>query len=215
MFGINSTEMEDIKNLIIDLGGVLVNLTRNCCIEAFEALGVENIRDQIVNGFQQKDLFESFEEGIISVKEFHNGIRAWSGKYLSDEQIDEAWVAMLGDLPEYKLRLLLSLQERYRIVLLSNTNEIHWKWIEANDFAYQGLCAQDFFQRIYLSYELHMSKPSLDIFRYVLNDAGFEARETMLIDDSIVNCRAAEQLGMLSYAPRPDEDWSHLFFRDK
>lgn len=122
--------MEGIKNLIIDLGGVLINLTRNRCIEAFENLGVENIREQITNNYQHKDLFERLELGTISVEQFRDDIRALSGKPLTDEQIDTAWIAMLGDVPENKLRLLLELRERYNTMLLSNTNELHWKWSE-------------------------------------------------------------------------------------
>ena len=182
--------MEGIKNLIIDLGGVLINLTRNRCIEAFENLGVENIREQITNNYQHKDLFERLELGTISVEQFRDDIRALSGKPLTDEQIDTAWIAMLGDVPENKLRLLLELRERYN---------------------YQGLCAQDFFHKIYLSYELHMLKPNADIFEYVLKDSNLLAEETMLIDDASVNCRAAELLGMKSYMPQQREDWSHLF----
>ena len=87
--------MEGIKNLIIDLGGVLINLTRNRCIEAFENLGVENIREQITNNYQHKDLFERLELGTISVEQFRDDIRALSGKPLTDEQIDTAWIAML------------------------------------------------------------------------------------------------------------------------
>lgn len=155
--------MEGIKNLIIDLGGVLINLTRNRCIEAFENLGVENIREQITNNYQHKDLFERLELGTISVEQFRDDIRALSGKPLTDEQIDTAWIAMLGDVPENKLRLLLELRERYNTMLLSNTNELHWKWSEDTYFSYQGLCAQDFFHKIYLSYELHMLKPNVDI----------------------------------------------------
>ena len=102
--------MEGIKNLIIDLGGVLINLTRNRCIEAFENLGVENIREQITNNYQHKDLFERLELGTISVEQFRDDIRALSGKPLTDEQIDTAWIAMLGDVPENKLRLLLELR---------------------------------------------------------------------------------------------------------
>ena len=191
--------MEGIKNLIIDLGGVLINLTRNRCIEAFENLGVENIREQITNNYQHKDLFERLELGTISVEQFRDDIRALSGKPLTDEQIDTAWIAMLGDVPENKLRLLLELRERYNTMLLSNTNEL------------QGLCAQDFFHKIYLSYELHMLKPNADIFEYVLKDSNLLAEETMLIDDASVNCRAAELLGMKSYMPQQREDWSHLF----
>ena len=114
--------MEGIKNLIIDLGGVLINLTRNRCIEAFENLGVENIREQITNNYQHKDLFERLELGTISVEQFRDDIRALSGKPLTDEQIDTAWIAMLGDVPENKLRLLLELRERYNTMLLSNTH---------------------------------------------------------------------------------------------
>ena len=163
--------MEGIKNLIIDLGGVLINLTRNRCIEAFENLGVENIREQITNNYQHKDLFERLELGTISVEQFRDDIRALSGKPLTDEQIDTAWIAMLGDVPENKLRLLLELRERYNTMLLSNTNELHWKWSEDTYFSYQGLCAQDFFHKIYLSYELHMLKPNADIFEYVVEIA--------------------------------------------
>ena len=203
--------MEGIKNLIIDLGGVLINLTRNRCIEAFENLGVENIREQITNNYQHKDLFERLELGTISVEQFRDDIRALSGKPLTDEQIDTAWIAMLGDVPENKLRLLLELRERYNTMLLSNTNELHWKWSEDTYFSYQGLCAQDFFHKIYLSYELHMLKPNADIFEYVLKDSNLLAEETMLIDDASVNCRAAKLLGMKSYTPQPREDWSHQF----
>lgn len=203
--------MEGIKNLIIDLGGVLINLTRNRCIEAFENLGVENIREQITNNYQHKDLFERLELGTISVEQFRDDIRTLSGKPLTDEQIDAAWIAMLGDVPENKLRLLLELRERYHTMLLSNTNELHWRWSEATYFSYQGLRAQDFFHKIYLSYELHMLKPNADIFEYVLKDSNLLAEETMLIDDASVNCRAAELLGMKSYMPQPREDWSHLF----
>lgn len=203
--------MEGIKNLIIDLGGVLINLTRNRCVEAFEGLGVENIREQITNNYQHKDLFERLELGTISVERFRDDIRSLSGRPLTDEQIDTAWIAMLGDIPTEKLDLLLELRKRYNTMLLSNTNVLHWEWARDHFFTYQGHTAADFFEKIYLSYELHMLKPNTDIFEYVLRDAGLSPEETMLIDDAAVNCRGAESLGMKSYMPQPREDWSHLF----
>ena len=206
-----SDYMGEIRNLIIDLGGVLVDLTRNRCIEAFERLGVENVRERLANDSRHKDLFERLELGAISVECFHDDVRRLSGRPLTDGQIDDAWIAMLGGVPERKLRLLLELRERYRVVLLSNTNEIHWKWSADTYFSYRGLAASDFFERIYLSYELHMLKPDTGIFEYVLNDAGFLPAETLLIDDASANCKAAEALGMRTYAPQPREDWSCLF----
>ena len=188
--------MEGIKNLVIDFGGVIINLTRNRCIEAFESLGVANIREQIVNNYQHKDLFMKIELGSITVAEFREGIRHLTRQPLTDEQIDAAWIAMLDDVPDYKLDLLLDLRKHYNTMLLSNTNEIH---------------ASDFFNHIYLSYRLHLLKPDAEIFEYVLQDADIRPEETLFIDDAVPNCRTAESLGFHTYTPQPREDWSHLF----
>ncbi|RHR61315.1 HAD family phosphatase [Parabacteroides sp. AF17-28] len=203
--------MEGIKNLIIDFGGVIINLTRNRCIEAFESLGVKDIREQIVNNYQHKDLFMQVEIGSITTAGFRDGIRRLSGQALTDEQIDNAWIAMLDDVPDYKLNLLLDLRKHYNTMLLSNTNEIHWEWSERTCFSYKGHHVSDFFNRIYLSYKLHMLKPNADIFEYVLQDAGIKPEETLFIDDATPNCRTAESLGLHTYTPEPREDWSFLF----
>lgn len=204
--------MEGVKNLIIDLGGVIINLTRNRCIEAFEQLGVPDIRESIVNNYQHKELFMQIELGTITSSEFRDDIRRLSGQPLTDVQIDTAWIAMLGDVQESTLDLLLDLRKRYNTMLLSNTNEIHWQWSEQNYFSLKGHQASDFFNHIYLSYELHMLKPNANIFEYVLKDAGICAKETLFIDDAVPNCRTAESLGMHTYTPQPKEDWSHLFY---
>lgn len=203
--------MEGIKNLVIDLGGVIVNLTRNRCIEAFEQLGVTNIRENIVNNYQHKDLFMQLELGHISRERFYEGIRHLSQQPLTNAQIDEAWIAMLGEVPLYKLDLLLELKKKYNTFLLSNTNVIHWNWIAETAFNYKGYSVNDFFDRVYLSYELHMIKPNTDIFEHVLNDASLRSEETLLLDDSLPNCRTAEAMRMKAYNVNPREDWSFIF----
>ena len=200
--------MEGIKNLIIDFGGVIINLTRNRCVEAFENFGVPDVRDRILNS---KDLFMQIEMGTITSAEFRDGIRHLTRQHLTDQQIDAAWIAMLDDVPAYKLDLLMELRSKYNTMLLSNTNEIHWLWAEKNSFAHNGHQAGDFFNKIYLSYELNMVKPNADIFEYVLQDAAIDPAETLFIDDAIPSCRTAEALGIRTYAPQPREDWSHLF----
>lgn len=202
---------EGIKNLIIDLGGVIVNLTRNRCIEAFEQLGVADVRENVVNNYQHKDLFMQLELGLISAAEFRSGIRRLAGRPLTDKQIDRAWMAMLGDIPAARLDLLLALRGRYRTFLLSNTNVIHWEWIRQNLLCREGVSASDFFHKIYLSYELHKLKPNADIFDYVLQDAALRPEETLLIDDAPANCRMAEQLSMRAYNVEAGEDWSAIF----
>lgn len=200
--------MNGIKNLIIDFGGVIINLTRNRCVEAFESFGVPDVRDCILNS---KDLFMQIEQGTITSAQFRDGIRHLTQQRLTDQQIDAAWIAMLDDISGYKLDLLMKLRGKYNTMLLSNTNEIHWQWAEKNSFAYQGHQASDFFDKIYLSYELKMLKPNADIFEYVLNDAAIKPEETLFLDDSTPNCRTAESLGIRTYTPQPREDWSHLF----
>lgn len=203
--------MEGIKNLIIDFGGVIINLARNRCIEAFERLGVADVRDNIVNNYQHKDLFMQLELGTVTPAEFRDGIRRLARRPLTDDQIDAAWIAMLDDVPGYKLDLLLDLRKRYNTMLLSNTNLIHWEWAERTCFSYKGHQAADFFNRIYLSYQLQMLKPDACIFEYVLRDAAILPEETLFIDDAAVNCRTAESLGMQTYMPQAREDWSSLF----
>lgn len=202
--------MEGVKNLIIDFGGVIVNLTRNRCIDAFARLGVD-VREQLSNNYFHKDMFMAIEIGQMTPAEFRDAIRLLTPQKLSNKQIDDAWILMLDDVPDYKLDLLLRLKNRYKTLLLSNTNELHWTWSEKHIFSYKGHQAADFFHNIYLSYELHMLKPNADIFEYVLKDAGIKPEETLLIDDAQPNCQTAGSLGILTYAPEAREDWSHLF----
>lgn len=202
--------MEGIKSLIIDLGGVIINLTRNRCIEAFAQIGVD-VHEQLGSVHDHKELFMQVEIGAISAADFRNGIRCRSNQLLTDKQIDDAWIAMLDDAPSYKLELLLRLQKEYNTMLLSNTNIIHWEWAEQNIFTYQKHTVNDFFRKIYLSYELHLLKPNTEIFEYVLNDAKILPHETLLIDDASVNCLAARELGIKTYTPQAREDWSFLF----
>jgi len=202
--------MDGIKNLIIDFGGVIINLTRNRCIDAFAELGVD-VREQLGSIYHHKDLFMQLEMGELSVNEFREGIRKRSSRILTDKEIDDAWISMLDDVPESKLDLLLQLRKEYQTLLLSNTNIIHWEWSVQNIFSYKGHPIHDFFRKIYLSYELHKIKPNADIFEFVLNDARIVPEETLFIDDALVNCKTAESLGIHTYTPEPREDWSFLF----
>lgn len=200
----------NIKNLIIDLGVVLIDLNRTRCIEEFKKLGVENI-DTMVDVCHHDDIFNQFEKGDITPKEFRDKIRTLSTKKLTDAQIDTAWNAFLETIPAYKLDFLLHLRKHYMVYLLSNTNAIHWNWICKKSFAYKGFRAKDFFEEMFLSFELHQAKPDKDIFRTLLSETGIKPGETFFIDDSVENCEVANGLGIETYTPGAKEDWRHLF----
>ena len=104
---------------------------------------------------------------------------------------------------------LLELRKKYVVYLLSNTNEIHWQWSCLHAFRYKAFRAEDFFEHIYLSYEMKMAKPDADIFQKVLDETGILPNETLFIDDSEANCRTAEALGISTYTPKAHEDWRH------
>lgn len=199
-----------IKNLLVDFGGVLINLDRERCIDNFKKLGLKEA-EKLLGIFHQQGVFMQQEQGLITSAEFRDSIRQTIGKEVTDEQIDAAWNSFLMDIPSYKLDLLLKLREKYVVYLLSNTNEIHWRWSCEHAFPYRGFRAEDFFEKIYLSYEMKMMKPDAGIFEAVLADAGIDPQQTFFIDDSDANCQAARTLGISTYTPKAGEDWGHLF----
>ncbi|NCC10480.1 MAG: HAD family phosphatase [Bacteroidia bacterium] len=199
-----------IKNLLIDFGGVLIDLDRQRCIESFRQLGFNEMEEMLGESHQQ-GFFLQHEKGLISSTEFRLNLCERMGKMVTDKQIDAAWNSFLVGIPKYKLDLLLKLREKYVVYLLSNTNDIHWQWACKNAFTYHAFRVEDFFEKIYLSYEMKQVKPEAEIFQAVLNDTGIDPEETFFIDDSAANCATAEQLGIASYTPKAGEDWSHLF----
>ena len=199
-----------IKNLIIDFGGVLIDLDRQRCIENFAKLGMSNV-EAMLDVCHQQGFFLQHEKGLITSAEFRNAIREQIGKVVTDARIDAAWNSFLGSIPTYKLDLLLKLREKYVVYLLSNTNEIHWKWSCKHAFHYKAFRVEDYFERIFLSYEMKMVKPDVAIFEKLLEETGIDPKETFFIDDSTENCRVAETLGISTYKPKACEDWSHLF----
>lgn len=198
-----------IKNIIFDWGGVLIHLDRGRCAQAFAECGIE-VGDELTNPYGQRADLMDFERGLMSVAEFHDTVRRVYGRQLTDEQIDYAWNALLVGIPTYKLDKLLELKERYRLFLLSNTNAVHWEE-GRKQFDYRGLRAEDFFERIFLSNEIHELKPSPEAFIKVAQLADIKPEETLFIDDLETSCKSAEALGFHTYCPVANTDWVSSF----
>ena len=205
--------MKKIKNIIFDFGGVLLNLDRQACIDAFVSLGFDNV-DTYLNDYRQKGIFRQLEMGEVSVCEFFDGVRKAIGKPISDEQIADAWAQFVLDVPDQKLNLLLELQKKYRVFMLSNTNDIHVQRTFPRYFEKDGHTLSDYFEKVYLSNELNMTKPDACIFEYVLQDASIQADETLFIDDAEPNVEAARELGFQTYQAKPGDDLSFLLSLD-
>ena len=197
-------------NIVFDFGCVLVDLDKQRCVEAFKAIGAGAV-SAYVDECRQEDLFHDLETGAITVEEFCCEVRRKSpGCTATDAQICHAWNALLTGIPQRRIERLVDLGLRHRLFLLSNTNAIHWTKAVADYFPYDGKNVTDYFQGIFLSYEMHMVKPETAIFEQMLHQAGIDAADTLFIDDSPANCAAAEALGIRSLHVRTGDEWLSL-----
>ncbi len=190
--------MQNIRNIIFDLGGVIMNIDFRKTEEAFHVLGLENFSNHI-SQFHITDFFEKYETGELSDEEFITGIRGMAGKPLSREQIVGAWNALLLDFPPERIALLKELKTKYRTFLLSNTNSIHHDQFQEKLKREQGVYLEDLFEKAYYSHTARLRKPEAAIFELVLNENNLVPAETLFIDDTASNFPQAEKLGIQVY----------------
>ena len=199
-----------IRNIVFDLGGVLVDLDFKAAINGLQKAGFANVKEQL-QAFDCEGIFQKFELGEMTADEFRSAIRENSTVSLTDEEVDGLWNAMLLEVPREKLELILHLRGKYMVYLLSNTNSIHWDYVCKNAFNYRGFRVDDYFEETFLSYEMHLAKPDKAIFEKVLEEANLLPEETLFIDDSEANCQAAEELGIHTHHYHIGDDLSKIF----
>lgn len=188
-----------IKNILFDLGGVILNIDYQRTSEAFKMLGVENF-DQLYSQAQQSHLFDKLETGTITEADFRNEIRIISGINLTNEQIDKAWNAMLLDLPKERIDLLQKVRNNYKTFLLSNTNSIHLKAYTENLFQQHSIKSlAELFDKEYFSHILQLRKPDTNAFHHILKENFLNADETLFIDDSIQHVVGAKKAGLKAF----------------
>lgn len=188
--------MGQIKNIIFDLGGVIINLDIPKTISEFNKLSNQSF-ESIYNQLQQTPVFDLFDKGQITEKDFFVELKKALQNDVTDEELLFAWNAMLLDFPKHRLELLSKLKPNYRLFLLSNTNESHVLEFEKTLFTshgYQNL--EPFFEKVYYSCRMNQRKPNADIFESVLNENNLIAEETLFIDDSPQHVEGALTLGI-------------------
>ena len=201
---------KNIKNIVFDLGGVLIDLDFKSAINGLQKAGFTNVKEQL-QAFDREGIFQKFELGEISADEFRASIRENSNVSLTDEEVDSLWNLMLLEIPREKLELILDLRGKYMVYLLSNTNSIHWDYVCKNAFNYRGFRVSDYFEKTFLSFEMHLAKPDKAIFEKMLEDANLLAEETLFIDDLEANCKAAEEVGIHAHHYHIGDDLSKIF----
>lgn len=183
-----------IKNLLFDLGGVIMDIRRENCEEAFRQLGMADIGEYL-GDYGQKGPFAALEEGKISEEEFRAEVRRHIAREVSDEEIDRAFNRFLTGIPVMRLEELRKLRGKYKLYMLSNTNSIMWRQDIAEAFRQEGLTVDDYFDGIVTSFEAKCCKPAPGIFNRVVEKFGIRPEETVFFDDSKANVEAAAKLG--------------------
>jgi|VirMetMinimDraft_7_1064189.scaffolds.fasta_scaffold164417_1 putative hydrolase of the HAD superfamily len=191
--------MKAIKNIIFDLGGVLIHLQPKWTEAAFCALvGDKKEYARISSLLQAENIFNDFETGAIGESEFIAALQKYNPNPVTRAQLETAWNAMLLDIPTSGLDLVQDLQNQgYKVYLLSNTNSIHLTGFTKIAKEENGITDFDaLFDKAYYSHLIGSRKPHAEPFEYVLKDAGLVAGETLFIDDNAPNLVGARLAGI-------------------
>ena len=197
--------------VIFDLGGVLINLHVTRCMKAFEALmGEQNMRlilgmDANGEGVKSvsvatKQLMADFERGLISPDHFVSEVLRFCHAGTTRQDVIDAWMAMLADLPAERLAFVDQLRVAgHKVYLLSNGNDLHF------DFIDETYHLHDHFDGLFLSHKMHLAKPEAAIFEAVMAALPPTDKDIYFIDDVEVNRLAASQsVGWQTFSSIPD-----------
>lgn len=192
-------DLKGVKNILFDLGMVIINLDQQATENAFKSIMGEK-HDEVMTQLHQEAFFEGYETGKITTQDFVYRIGSLIGGPAIDEKIMNAWNAMLLDIPEKRFDILLWAKANYRTFCLSNTNELHV------NFIYKMLQKtkkinnlDDYFEKVYLSHEMGLRKPNEDCFEKVIQDNNLNPTETLFIDDTAGHLEGAKKVGLKTF----------------
>ena len=200
-----------LKNILFDFGGVICNIDISKTEKAFRELGMNQFNhDYSVT--ERDQFFGQFETGMISPEQFRETLKPFFHDQITDTQIDDAWNALLLEMPPKRIELLKSLRSEYQTFLLSNTNQIHYKKYLADlQVLYGYNHFEDLFDKAYFSHQIGKRKPFPETFQFVCSDAGIREAETLFIDDSPEPIEGARKAGLYAHPLGRHEELTDLF----
>lgn len=197
--------MRTIKNIIFDLGGVILPIDISKTTNAYKQLGVHNIEELFGHGHADSFVKE-YEKGEIDDDEFVKKFKELIDSSVDDEMIIGAWNALLLDFPLERIDFLKQLRPTYRLFLFSNTNSLHHKAFTTDYKRVSG--GEDFdelFDTAWYSHIIKQRKPDVHAFHFIINAADLVAEETLFIDDALVNVEGALKAGLQAIHLTPDK----------
>lgn len=163
--------------------------------KAFADLGFTDF-SQYMTQFHITPFFEEYETGKINNAAFVKGIQQIAASPLTEDEVIQAWNALLLDFPVERIELLEKLKKKYRIFLLSNTNALHYEAFQHTLYSLTGKKLEDIFEKTYYSHTVNLRKPHAAIYQLVLDENKLNPAETLFIDDTASNFSGAEEIGI-------------------
>lgn len=201
-----------IRNIVFDLGGVIMTIDQGEAVRRFKALGLEDAEARL-DPYTQSGIFGELEEGRITAEDFRRGLSALVGRELTFEQCRHGWLGYCREVPRRALDALKRLRaDGYRLILLSNTNPYMMSWALSDGFDGEGHSLEYYFDALYLSYRLRMMKPREEIFNLILERENITPEETMFVDDGPRNTAMASNIGINTLCPANGEDWTDALY---
>lgn len=200
-----------IKNIIFDLGGVIIPLNDlSSPIARFQKLGFHDVSDYLTL-YGQKDFIMKLETGEINETEFIRQLAVkCNNPSITYEDAKWAWMGFIGEVKQERLDYLLELKEKYNVCMLSNTSGFIMDWAHSDLFSKTGKPIDYYFNSIYTSYELKDYKPSTSIFQKVIDIEKIKPEETLFLDDAKKNIETAAKLGIHTLHVGKNENWIPL-----
>ncbi|HJN06232.1 MAG TPA: HAD family phosphatase [Bacteroidales bacterium] len=204
-----------IKNIIFDFGGVVLDIDPQLTIDEFVKLGFTDF-DKLSTPEFTDEIIGKFERGILTPEVFRTKLKKFLDIDVTDQQLDDAWNSLLYDIPRERIEILEQGKKNYQIILLSNSNEIHYDLFVRDlqlRFGYREF--DDLFHKSYFSFDLHLLKPNSEVYEFVINQHGILPEETLFIDDKEENIVAAKKLGLRTYKLDKPERIRDIFIDGK
>ena len=196
--------MNGIKNIIFDLGGVLMNIDFARTFTAFEVIGFR-VAERWFHDPEVNQLCMDFETGVYCSIEMRRKFREITGFQCNDAQFDKAWNALLIDFPPERIRLVEEVAKKYKTYLLSNTNPIHARHFNAELNKHFNIESLDhLLDKAWYSHNLGYRKPDERIFQKVIKTCRLIPEETLFLDDSELNVKVAASVGLQAIHITPE-----------
>lgn len=187
----------DIEIIILDLGGVIINLDIDHAFDRFSQIFGKDLRSDLLHDIVNHRFFLEYELGLIDDVEFREKLINLGNNSVEPHILDSAWNAMLCDIPDERMSWIQELSGQYTVAILSNTNAIHIRrFNEVFKKISGGKYPEDVFHKTYYSHIIHDRKPNESCFTAVLNDLKADPQKTVFYDDNHDNIASAKRLGI-------------------